>query len=303
MKNILPDWLYVLITRNYKLDDIQELRVRCNQPIKVCYKGRSVELKSDAGIYLKPIIAGKELIDYIISSATKNSIYAFEEQIKSGFIITENGLRIGICGTAVVHENKITFIKNITSLNIRLGHNVLGVSKNILSYISINGEVKNTLIISPPGAGKTTMLRDIIIKLSEEQNIQNIMVIDEKFEIAGEKKNFLLGTNVDIMQGADKKFAFYDAIKVMNPSVIITDELTSEEDIAGVKFAVWSGVNVIATVHAKNLDELKQKLGFEKIMKEKIFDRFICLSKRNGVGTIEGVFNENLHALFLPYLS
>lgn len=303
MKSILPDWLYVLISRKFHLDDIQEIRLRVSSPIKICYKGKMIDLKSDNGLYLKPILAGGELIDYIVSSATKNSLYAFEDQIKNGFIVTENGLRIGICGTAVVHENKITFIKNITSLNIRIGHEVIDVSKSILNYIVCGSEVYNTLIISPPGAGKTTLLRDIIRNLSDCNGVSNIMVIDEKFELAGENRRFKLGENVDVMQGSSKKFAFFEAIKVMNPSVIVADELTSDDDIQGVRFAGLSGVNVIATAHAKSLDELKSKPGFDSLIKEKFFTRFICLSKRNGVGTIEGVFDENSLALYLPYLS
>lgn len=302
MRNILPEWLFGLISKNYNLEDVQEIRIRQNKPIQICYKGRCVELKTDAGLYLKPVFATPELIDYVISYATKKSLYAFEEQIRSGFIVTENGIRIGICGTSVVCDDKITFIKNITSLNIRIAHQVSNISNEIMHYIFSNGYVKNTLIISPPGAGKTTMLRDIIRKLSDENSVSNIMVVDEKFELAGENQRFDLGANVDVMQGGNKKFAFFDAIKVMNPSVVVTDELTNEKDIEGLKFAVWSGVSVIATVHAKNLEELKNKDCFGKLFADKIFQNFICLSKRNGVGTIEGVFDENSFAIYLPYL-
>ena len=128
------------------------------------------------------------------------------------------------------------------------------------------------------------------------------MVVDEKLELAGENQKYNLGKNVDIMQGADKRFSFFDAIKVMNPSVIATDEIISDSDVDGVKFAIKSGVSVIATVHAKTLDELKTKQYFENLVSDKYFERFIVLSKRNGLGTIESVFDENSFALYLPYL-
>ena len=302
MKNILPDWLFNNLSKNYKLCDIQEIRIRKNQPIQICYKGMMVELKSDTGIYLKPLYASAEMIEQIISVATKHSLYAFDEQIKNGYIITENGIRIGLCGTAVVKDGKISLIKKISSINIRIGHNIIDCSRDIIHFLVSSQRVKNTLILSAPGEGKTTILRDIVLKLSNTFNISNIMVIDEKFEIAGESQNFDLGKNVDVMQGANKKFSFFEAIKVMNPSVIATDELVTDEDIEGVKFAIKSGVSVIATVHAKSIEELKSKQYFEKLILDNYFERFIVLSKRNGVGTIEGVFNEKSFALFLPYL-
>ena len=302
MKNILPDWLFQNLSQNYKLCDIQEIRIRKNQPIQICYKGKMIELKSDTGLYLKPLYASAEMLEQIISVATKHSLYAFDEQIRNGYIITENGIRIGLCGTAVIKDGKISLIKKISSLNIRIGHNIIDCSRDIIHFIVSGQKVKNTLILSAPGEGKTTLLRDIVLKLSNNFNISNIMVVDEKFEIAGESQNFDLGKNVDVMQGTNKKFAFFEAIKVMNPSVIATDELVTEEDIDGVKFAIKSGVSVVATVHAKNIDELKSKPYFEKLILDNYFERFIVLSKRNGVGTIEGVFNEKSFALYLPYL-
>ena len=302
MKNLLPEWLYSYLMKNYKFEDIQELRIRKNQPIQISYKGKMIELMTESGLYLKPIYASQEIIDYIISIATKQSLYAFDDQIRSGFIVTENGIRIGLCGTVVMNDDKVKFIKKITSLNIRIGHNVLNCSNEIINYLISNQRVKNTLIISSPGEGKTTMLRDIIMNISNKFNISNIMVIDEKFEIAGENQKFNLGKNVDVMQGSNKKFAFFDAIKVMSPSVIVTDEIIDEKDIDGVRFAIKSGVSVVASVHAKTIEELKTKPYFEKLITEKYFERFVVLSKRNGVGTIEGVFDEKYFALYLPYL-
>lgn len=302
MRKLLPEWLFQHLSQNYKLCDIQEIRVRKNQPIQICYKGKMVELKSDAGIYQKPLYATNEILEYIVAVATKNSLYAFDEQIKNGYIVTDNGIRIGLCGTAVVNSGKISLIKKISSLNIRIGHNIIDCSSEVIHFVVTNQRVKNTLILSAPGEGKTTLLRDIVLKLSNKFNIPNIMVIDEKFELSGENQSFDLGKNVDVMQGANKKFSFFEAIKVMNPNVIATDELVSDDDIEGVKFAIKSGVKVIATVHSKNLDELKTKPYFEKLLSEKYFERFIILSKRNGVGTIEGVFDDKSFALYLPYL-
>ena len=158
MKSILPDWLYCNITQKYNLNEIQELRIRANQPMQICYRGKYFVLMNDSGLYLKPINATKDLIDYIISAATKNSLYAFEDQIKNGYIVTGSGIRIGLCGTAVLKKREVTFLKQITSLNIRIAHQVIGCSESIINYIVTNSKVKNTLIVSSPGAGKTTLV-------------------------------------------------------------------------------------------------------------------------------------------------
>lgn len=299
MKSILPEWLYCEIANNYSLGDLQEIRIRKDKPIQVCYKGKCLELKSSSGLYLKPIYASRELIGYIIRLVTKNSIYAFDEQIKNGFIVSDNGIRIGLCGVAVNDNGKVSFLKNITSLNIRIAHEIRDCANEIMPYIVYEGGIKDTLIISAPGAGKTTMLRDIIRNLSDNYHVPNIMVVDEKFEIASEDLKFNLGNNVDIMQGANKQFSFYEAIKVMNPSVIVTDELISKEDVDGVRFAKLSGVNIVATAHAKDVDDLKQKPFIGEVLNQKLFERIILLSKRNGVGKIEAIFDENLFALYL----
>ena len=303
MNNILPEWLYECIKEKYHLNDIQEIRIRQNQPIQISYRGKYIDIQSNTGLYLKPLIATKELIDYVIGAATKKSMYAFDDQIKNGYIVAENGIRIGLCGTAVVKNGEVSFLKNITSLNIRIAHSVVDCSKKIINYLTVDKVVKNTLIVSSPGAGKTTLIRDIIAQLSNNFQIANILVIDEKFEIAGHGVKYNLGSNVDFIQGVNKKFAFYDAIKVMNPSVIVADEITSVNDIEGIQFAIKSGVSVVATIHAGGIEDLKSKLYFKEVIKEKYFERIVLLSKRNGVGTIEGVFDENFIALFLPYVT
>lgn len=299
MKNILPEWIFKQLEQKYKLDDIQELRIRQDKPIQICYKGKYLQIKNNEGLYQDTVIANKSVIDFIISSATKNSLYAYEEQIKNGFIVTENGIRIGLCGTAVMRNGEITFMKNVSSVNLRFAHRVSGCSKQIINYIISNSIINNTLIISEPGAGKTTLIRDVVEQMSKQFNIPNILVIDEKYELAGENKKFNLGDNVDLMQGSNKKFGFYEAIKVMNPNVIVTDELISNEDIEGVKFAVNSGVKIIATAHAKTIEQIKEKEFIKDLIKENCFDRFIVLSKRNGVGTIEAVFNNKFQVLLM----
>lgn len=299
--NILPDWLYKIIAEKYRLDNVYEIRIRLNKPIMVNYQGDYIQLKVNNGYHGGEIIASGDLINYIISVATKQSIYAYNNQIKNCYITTDSGIRIGLCGTVVYDNDEVLTIKNITSLNIRISHKVENCAKKILNLIAYENIVQNTLIISPPGAGKTTLVRDIVENLSKEKRINNILVVDERYEIAGLNiSKFDLGESVDIISGSNKNFAFENALKTMSPSVIVTDEISKESDIESIKETIKSGVKVIATAHAKNIQDLKNKKYFEGLINDKYFERIIVLSKRNGVGTIEGVFDENLKIIFFP---
>lgn len=304
MFNILPEWLYNKLSNDFVLEYLYEIRIRAGKPIIVNYKGRYETLIEKDNYKMIEVVAGFDLINYVVAMATKQSLYAYNHQIKQSFITTDNGIRIGVCGTVVYNNGAVSTIKNINSLNIRISHQVLNCSDKILNFVCGGGTVKNTLIISPPGAGKTTMVRDLILKLSNEKQIKNILVVDERFEIAGSLNNQHLdiGKFVDVVSGSDKSFAFNECLKTMSPSVIATDEISKEEDLLSVKQAIKSGVKVIATAHAENVNDLKFKKYFNSVLQDRYFERIVVLSKRMGVGTIEGVFDENLRGLFIPYL-
>lgn len=304
MFNILPDWMYNKIACDYVLDYVYEIRLRVNRPIVINYKGCYKIITNKEGYAEVPIIANFDLINYIIAVSTKQSFYAYNNQIKQGFITTDNGIRIGLCGTVVYDKGEIATIKDITSLNIRISHQVANCSDKIINLLCVNDVVKNTLIISPPGAGKTTLVRDVVTKLSNDKKINNILVVDERFEIAGNQKNnaCYIGDFVDVISGSDKWYAFNEGLKTMAPRVMVTDEVSKEQDIESIKQAIKSGVKVIATAHAENINELKFKKYFSSILNDKYFERIVVLSKRQGVGTIEGVFDENLRGLYLPYI-
>lgn len=304
MFEFLPNWLREKLLSTYTFEYIFEIRIRENKPIVVNYKGKYQQLCDREDYKMLPVIASSDLIKYILSVSTRQSIYAFNEQIKNCYIGTSDGVRIGICGTAVYSNGEVVTIKNITSLCIRIAHEVPNCSEPIINLICRDGYVKNTLIISPPGAGKTTMIRDLVSKLSSVKNINNILVVDERNEISmnGLNSCFDIGDYVDVISNSKKSFAFNECLKSMCPNVIVTDEIAKEEDIESIKTAIKSGVSVIASAHAKNIDDLKFKPYFKTMLELKYFERIIVLSKRNGVGTIECVYDENLRGIYLPYM-
>lgn len=284
-------------------ENSQEIRIRNNKCIilKVMdneyflYKDGSLSEKIDLN---KIFIPTQEDIRQTIETMSDYSIYAFEQEIKNGFITLKGGFRVGITGTAVIEQEKIKAIKNISSINIRISRQVLGCSKKILPYIK-QEKYLSTLIISPPNCGKTTLLRDIIREISNFG--EDISVIDERMEIAGVylgTSYMDLGIRTDVFDRCPKEDGMINALRSMAPSFIAVDEVGTTGDINALEKIFNSGVKVLCTIHAENIQELNQKYGFKKILNNKYFKRYIVLKKDNSKFKIEGVYNENLEKFF-----
>lgn len=295
MKNIFSPELEQLLLNKIGLARINEIRIRCDKPIVICigamlYYLCANGLTTDLS---QGMIATKEMIENIVFRASECSIYAVNEQIKKGFISLKGGIRLGVCGTVVQENGEIKTIKDFASINIRIPHQIKNCSLTAFDQIVENGKVHNTLVISPPGAGKTTFLRDFVWQLSERNHCQQVLVLDERGEIAGLESGFDIGNFCDVLSFASKKNGFEQGIRSMNPDLIIADELGSEEDYAAVLSACRCGVKVMASIHASSLSDLKCKPNFALLLQEKCFERFVVLSKTNGIGTYEGIFNSN----------
>lgn len=241
---------------------VSEIRIRRGQPVIIEYKG-SYKYINKYGISdsANNAIIVRE-IEPIIFSATNGCVYNFTEQMKSGFITVEHGVRIGIAGEYVTQNEAVNTIKDITSLNIRIPHNIVGCANFIVRKLLSDG-LKSFLLFSKPGLGKTTMLRDIAIHLSNMQKY-NILVFDERNEISGicTAEGYNLGDRVDIIRCYEKKSAISSAIRAMKPNVIITDELYGDRDMQAIKFVSDCGITVIASSHICNRDILK-KMPFD----------------------------------------
>ncbi len=235
--------------------------------------------------------ATKKDVNNIFEMVTNSSIYAYSRYINDGFITLSGGNRVGVVGNCTVIDGKVTSVGEIYSLNFRIAHEKKGVSMPVMGSVYINGNINNTLIVSPPGCGKTTLLRDIARFLGTYKNSGKIIVcaiVDERYEIGGaigSFERFDIGENNFIISGCSKAIAIPMLTRSMAPDVIVVDEMCDEYDYKAALYAKKSGCKIIASVHGKN--ELVNEL--EAINGENFFETTIVLSSRNGAGTIEKI--------------
>lgn len=304
LKKLLPDDLYNLLTSLVDESIVYEIRIRNRKPILVNVNGEYRMLSSSgfARSAADAWLANEQMIDFVLARATNSSMYAVSNQIRHGFVTYDGGIRIGVCGETVVDEKGVKTIRNISSLAIRVPHEIKNCAMTALNFILSNG-VKNTLIIAPPGAGKTTFLRDIARGMSLGKGIKNIVVVDERYEIAAAYSGFPtmdVGPFTDVISGCSKEYGLREGLRSLKPAVVICDELATYEDLLAVQEAMSSGVKVIASAHAYDHVDLSKKAQFAECFKKKLFQRYVVISERNGPGTYEGIFDENFSCLFFP---
>ncbi|MBE7073816.1 MAG: hypothetical protein E7379_01845 [Clostridiales bacterium] len=300
LKKILPNDLYDLLKTKVNFNCINEIRMRVNKPVVLAIGGQHIFLgENGVTANVKDAIrVSKIAIEDIIFRASECSIYSVNDQIRKGFIVTDSGVRIGLGGDLIEEKGTIKTMTNFTSLNIRIPHQVKNCSLPAFDYLITNEKIHNTLIISPPGAGKTTFLRDFIWQLSERNFAYNILVLDERGELDMGSQD-VLGNFADKIAFASKKVGFENGIRSLSPNLIVTDELGTREDVDAVQSAINSGVSILASVHSDSIESFCQKENFDTLLKQRVFQRFVLLSMRNGPGTIEGIYNENFSRLRL----
>lgn len=278
LRNLPVDIRQAISSQDINFGELTEIRMRVSKRLVLYYGKREVWLNT---------VINKRHMSELLEFTTRHSAYAYENQLRQGYITVEGGHRIGFCGKAIVKDGQAWGFKNISSANIRIAHEVKDCAAKVMPYIVEEGRVYNTLIIAPPGCGKTTILRDIIRQLSQHFNVG---VCDERGEIAAmydAVPSNDLGDRTDVIEGCDKATSMEILLRTMAPSVIAVDEIGSN-DIKNLNMMCNMGCSAIATIHGKNPKELIKRENLKGVINN--FERLIVISNAHGAGTIESIF-------------
>ena len=285
------------------LEQLEEIRLRADKPLMLQNYRREWFVRPDGSLGKSPekaVIVTPQNISGTLERMSENSLYAFQEEIKNGYITLRGGHRIGIAGRVVYDGNAIRNIKDITGLNIRLANEITGCAAKIMKYLfKDKWNLCNTLLVSPPQCGKTTLLRDIARHLSDgipESDFKGVKVgiVDERSEIAACYKGLPqnnVGIRTDILDGCLKSIGMTMMIRSMSPDVIITDEIGCEGDRDAVLSVLNAGVKIITSAHGYNVSELKSRREVLRLMEDKVFERYIVLGNARGPGTLVEVID------------
>lgn len=259
-------------------DNLQEIRIRINRPIILKLR--------DIDICINYIVTERDIMQ-TLEKLCQNSLYAYKKQISEGYITIQGGHRIGITGTGVIEDDKIVNLKYISSLNFRIAREIKGCSKKILKeIINLNeNTIYNTVLVSPPGKGKTTMLRDIVRNISDgieeiSFNGKTCGVVDERGEIAACYRGIPqkdIGIRTDVIENVSKEKGILMLLRSMAPEVIACDEIGSKEDVQAIEKLTISGVKGIFTMHGRTIEDVKNNHEVNKLLEKNILEKIIFI--------------------------
>ncbi|GED66522.1 stage III sporulation protein AA [Brevibacillus reuszeri] len=287
-------------------EQLEEIRLRQNQPLEVRFGQQSSYVTASGqltSISSQGWVFTEEQSVKLLNQVSQHSLYALEEELKRGYITVVGGHRIGIAGKVVLDGGEVKGIRDVTSFNIRIAREKKGAAQKIMPVLFEKGKLLNTLLISPPQCGKTTLLRDMARSISygsEWSSSRKVGIVDERSELAGCMQGVPqrdVGPRTDVLDACPKAAGMMMLIRSMSPDVLIVDEIGRPEDGDAVWEAIHAGVAVICSAHGANVTEVAERPMLGKLVRQGAFSRYIVLSRTKGVGTIQAIYDQGLNPL------
>lgn len=288
MKVYFPSYIGQSLERLADYNDIHEIRMRIGRPVGIVSFGKEKFLTEKGNLTDFPDMCRRissDDIEYSFRAVCDYSIHSYKREISGGFITLEGGNRVGICGTAVTENNRISSLKYISGLNFRIAGQALGCGEELCGMYE--KDICSILIIGPPMSGKTTVIRDMCRKLGEKKRIS---IIDERGEIGavyhGLPQNDI-GRMTDVFDGYPKAEGIMTAVRVMSPDIVVCDEIGGEEDCGALLSSANAGVRIIASVHGNDLSGVRKRKYLNEVIENGVFDRYAVLKGGKDIGKIK----------------
>ena len=267
--NLLPEAERLAVT---------ELRLRAGNPSTLTLHGETFFLSSRGGVTKicdRPILLTSEELQTVYLKFCRNSVYARSEELRQGFV-TYAGCRAGLCGEAIVEKGEVIGFRNLSAMNIRIAQEHRGCASELLKVVLDGGEIRSTLVASPPGCGKTTLLRDLCRLLALRRF--RVAIIDERGELAGDRSSlFDLGGICEVLKGIPKAQGMELALRTLSPQVMVLDELGGEDEVRGMLSLLNAGVPVVASCHAVSFAQLEKRPQFQSLCSACAVSRVVIL--------------------------
>ncbi len=263
--------------------DMQEIRIAAEKNASVVKRG----ILMDSGVFVS-----HEELRKIINSMCRGSLYAMQQNLAKGYITLSGGHRVGVCGKCVCENGVVTHLTDISSICIRISRSIIGAADSVMEYIMYQNRIYNTLLISPAGCGKTTMLRDIARQIGSSHKV---CIADERSEIAACRNGIPthdVGRFTSVMDAVPKGDGIMMLLRTMSPDVIITDETGSESEEKAIGEIINCGVKIITTAHGYSDRDVLRRRYIRNIIEDGVFERIIVLGKLHGNIKIEKIITD-----------
>lgn len=256
-----------------------ELRLRCGRAMSMLMPDGERSLGGEA-------VTAQDL-DHLVLAASRGSIYAVQDSLAQGYITLEGGHRLGLCGSAVMENGRVKSLTRLSGASLRLARQVPGAADQAMALLP--RPISSTLIVGPPGCGKTTLLRDLIRQLSDREGLE-ISLVDERGEVAAcrlGQPELEVGSRTDVLSGCPKAQGMLMMLRAMNPRVIAVDEVTDPRDIEAIRVCAGCGAAIIATAHGSSRHEMARRGLYRELFDLGVFQNLLFIHPQTRNVTLE----------------